>query len=263
MGGGGRAGGPGRCRPINGRRFPPPPGAYSPALRLHCRVARTPRLPRRLRSGAGGGAYATLAALVRRRCRRQRGDLVAYGGQPGAGTTAPAPLPEEARPSGLGPSKPTTWAVPGQGPVNCADYSPYVLGPDRRRAVICTGTCALSWPPLSVAAGTKPTSGLSVTLRGRNQAPVSRPFDHQSDHLRDGQWWSTRDDSGEGQNSDVRQCISADVYGPTLRDWKSCVGKLTVGSNPTLSASLGGSGQVLRSQATATGYARSCAAGRP
>jgi hypothetical protein len=37
-----------------------------------------------------------------------------------------------------------------------------------------------------------------------------------------------------------------DVPGLALRDWKSCVGKLTVGSNPTLSASLSRLGAVRR-----------------
>jgi predicted lipoprotein with Yx(FWY)xxD motif len=46
--------------------------------------------------------------------------------------------------------------------VDDAGYSLYVFGPDRRRAVSCTGTCALSWPPLTVPAGTKPTSGPGV-----------------------------------------------------------------------------------------------------
>ena len=36
---------------------------------------------------------------------------------------------------------------------------------------------------------------LAVTVRGRNQASMSRPFDRQ----RDGQRWSTRDDRGEDQ----------------------------------------------------------------
>jgi predicted lipoprotein with Yx(FWY)xxD motif len=46
--------------------------------------------------------------------------------------------------------------------VDGAGFSLYVFGPDRRRDVSCTATCALSWPPLTVSAGTKPSTGPGV-----------------------------------------------------------------------------------------------------
>jgi predicted lipoprotein with Yx(FWY)xxD motif len=46
--------------------------------------------------------------------------------------------------------------------VDGAGYSLYVFGPDRRRAVTCTATCALSWPPLTVPTATKPVAGPGV-----------------------------------------------------------------------------------------------------
>jgi len=46
--------------------------------------------------------------------------------------------------------------------VDGAGYSLYVFGPDRRRGVTCTATCALSWPPLTVPAGTRPSTGPGV-----------------------------------------------------------------------------------------------------
>jgi predicted lipoprotein with Yx(FWY)xxD motif len=46
--------------------------------------------------------------------------------------------------------------------VDAAGYSLYVFGPDQRRAVACTATCALSWPPLTVTAGSRPRTGAGV-----------------------------------------------------------------------------------------------------
>ena len=46
--------------------------------------------------------------------------------------------------------------------VDGSGYSLYVFGPDRGRAVTCTATCALSWPPLTLPGGTKPTTGPGV-----------------------------------------------------------------------------------------------------
>lgn len=46
--------------------------------------------------------------------------------------------------------------------VDSSGYSLYVFGPDHRRAVTCTGTCALSWPPLTVPSGAKPKTGPGV-----------------------------------------------------------------------------------------------------
>ena len=46
--------------------------------------------------------------------------------------------------------------------VDGGGYSLYIFGPDRDRAVTCTGTCALSWPPLTVPTGTKLSFGLGV-----------------------------------------------------------------------------------------------------
>jgi predicted lipoprotein with Yx(FWY)xxD motif len=46
--------------------------------------------------------------------------------------------------------------------VDGSGYSLYVFGPDRGRAVTCTATCALSWPPLTIASGAKPTIGRGV-----------------------------------------------------------------------------------------------------
>lgn len=48
---------------------------------------------------------------------------------------------------------------------DAAGYSLYVFAPDRRRAVTCTATCALSWPPFSVPAGTRPRTGPGVEAR--------------------------------------------------------------------------------------------------
>jgi predicted lipoprotein with Yx(FWY)xxD motif len=46
--------------------------------------------------------------------------------------------------------------------VDAAGFSLYVFGPDQRRAVACTATCALSWPPLTVTAGSRPRTGAGV-----------------------------------------------------------------------------------------------------
>jgi predicted lipoprotein with Yx(FWY)xxD motif len=46
--------------------------------------------------------------------------------------------------------------------VDGAGYSFYIFGPDHRRAVTCTGACALSWPPLAVATGDRPRTGPGV-----------------------------------------------------------------------------------------------------
>jgi len=46
--------------------------------------------------------------------------------------------------------------------VDAAGYSLYIFGPDHRRSVTCTATCALSWPPLTVPPGTKPMTGPGV-----------------------------------------------------------------------------------------------------
>lgn len=52
-------------------------------------------------------------------------------------------------------------------------YALYVFFPDDRRAVTCTGTCALTWPPLTVAPGSKPVAGPDVKtgLIGTDTAP--------------------------------------------------------------------------------------------
>ena len=46
--------------------------------------------------------------------------------------------------------------------VDGAGYSLYVFGPDHRRAVACTAACALSWPPLTVPASSRPSIGAGV-----------------------------------------------------------------------------------------------------
>jgi predicted lipoprotein with Yx(FWY)xxD motif len=46
--------------------------------------------------------------------------------------------------------------------VDGAGYSLYVFGPDHRRSVACTATCALSWPPLTIPAASKPSIGAGV-----------------------------------------------------------------------------------------------------
>ncbi len=54
-----------------------------------------------------------------------------------------------------------------------AGYALYVFAPDDRRAVTCTGTCALTWPPLIVTAGRRPVLGKEVRagLVGTDTAP--------------------------------------------------------------------------------------------
>lgn len=46
--------------------------------------------------------------------------------------------------------------------VDGAGYALYVFAPDDRQAVTCTGTCALTWPPLTVPARTRPAVGPGV-----------------------------------------------------------------------------------------------------
>jgi hypothetical protein len=52
----------------------------------------------------------------------------------------------------------------------------------------------------------------------------------------DGLWRSDVDDDGLPTLSELGFYTDLDRSGHLLSDWKSCVGKLTVGSNPTLSA---------------------------
>lgn len=57
-------------------------------------------------------------------------------------------------------------------------YALYVFGPDHRRAVTCTATCALTWPPLSAAPGSRPLAGAGAraglvgVIRGPNGSDV-------------------------------------------------------------------------------------------
>lgn len=53
----------------------------------------------------------------------------------------------------------TTALVDQQG------YALYVFAPDERRAVTCTGTCLLTWPPLTVGAGQRPEVGAGVDAK--------------------------------------------------------------------------------------------------
>jgi predicted lipoprotein with Yx(FWY)xxD motif len=46
--------------------------------------------------------------------------------------------------------------------VDSAGYSLYIFLPDDRRSVTCTGTCALTWPPLTLDGGDKPHLGKGV-----------------------------------------------------------------------------------------------------
>ncbi len=86
--------------------------------------------------------------------------LAGCGDQPSPTSTAPATSAQAAAPTAL---KAVYMAQFGaRALVDGAGYSLYVFGPDRRREVTCTGTCALSWPPLTVPTGTKPTSGPGV-----------------------------------------------------------------------------------------------------
>ncbi len=56
---------------------------------------------------------------------------------------------------------------------DAAGYALYVFAPDDRRAVTCTGSCALTWPPLTVTAGRRPALGPGVRagLVGADTAP--------------------------------------------------------------------------------------------
>ena len=61
--------------------------------------------------------------------------------------------------------------------VDGGGFSLYVFGPDHRRAVTCTAACALSWPPLTVPTGTRPSTG-PASRRGwwaRGPVPMAPP----------------------------------------------------------------------------------------
>ena len=140
-----------------------------------------------------GWPYTTRPAAAEERCMRRGQCTVGSAGLPEssppawrvapwlvAGTNPvrqPRLLPallKEAQPPGPWPSKPCTWLSSGpRSSLTGAGYSLYVFGPDRRRAVTCTGTCALSWPPLTVPASTKPTSepGVEAGLVGTVSSP--------------------------------------------------------------------------------------------
>jgi predicted lipoprotein with Yx(FWY)xxD motif len=51
----------------------------------------------------------------------------------------------------------------------------YMFPPDTERHVTCTGTCALTWPPLTVLSGNKPKAGAGVqqSLLGTDPNPNS------------------------------------------------------------------------------------------
>jgi predicted lipoprotein with Yx(FWY)xxD motif len=72
--------------------------------------------------------------------------------QPAPGTDPVAPIALDA--ASLAQFQPRSSSTAG--------YSLYVFGPDHRRGVTCTGTCALTWPPLTVAAGSRPSLGAGV-----------------------------------------------------------------------------------------------------
>jgi predicted lipoprotein with Yx(FWY)xxD motif len=57
--------------------------------------------------------------------------------------------------------------------VTAGGFVVYIFAPDNRRAVTCTGTCALTWPPLTVANGTRPDlgAGIEAGLVGTITAP--------------------------------------------------------------------------------------------
>ena len=76
----------------------------------------------------------------------------------------------------------------------------------------------------------------ATTESGSHQSTLDGGFDHQSDHLRDGLWWSKTDDFGKCTPPEQHLCTTADFHGYAPPDWKSCVLQGTVGSNPTLSA---------------------------
>lgn len=50
----------------------------------------------------------------------------------------------------------TQALVDGQG------YALYMFAPDQRRAVTCTNTCPLTWPPLTIPTGQRPATGPGV-----------------------------------------------------------------------------------------------------
>ena len=57
--------------------------------------------------------------------------------------------------------------------VDGAGYALYIFAPDNREAVTCTATCALTWPPLTVPAGTRPQlgPGVKASLVGSDAGP--------------------------------------------------------------------------------------------
>jgi len=76
----------------------------------------------------------------------------------------------------------------------------YIFPPDAERQVTCRGACALSWPPLTVAAGSHPKAGPGVqqsllgTYPGANGSPAVVTYDG---------WplYTYRDDVSPGQAS--------------------------------------------------------------
>ena len=108
-------------------------------------------------------AVAAVAAAAATATAIAGGAITGCGRAPSPTTTAPATTAQQstaAAPVGLKAVYMSQYRA--RVLVDGGGYSLYVFGPDHRRAVTCTGTCALSWPPLTVAAGTKPTSGPGV-----------------------------------------------------------------------------------------------------
>ena len=82
VGRGHRAGGGGGRRHLHGGRLPPPPGAYPPAVALHGGIGCAPRVPRRLRRGAGGEAPRTRSHSVGDADRCSVRSVIEHGGHP-------------------------------------------------------------------------------------------------------------------------------------------------------------------------------------
>jgi hypothetical protein len=160
--------------------------------------------------GDGLGVLTSRQLVQRQRWRTPKPGLVllAHGYQP-------TPADEDGTVSGQRWS--TTDDRPSEVPSPGRPSSPATSGPNglRNYADKAVGHY-LFWQPLA---------------RKKMQS-----FDRQVDRQVDARRRSSVDGLGSGTPSDLYLCTPVDPLGPPRRDGKSCVGKLTVGSNPTLSA---------------------------
>lgn len=129
------------------------------------RPHRTRLARRRLVVGVAG--LATLA-LVAAGC----------GSSSSSTSTASSPAAAAATPasSTTGAATVTTGSVSKLGTVleNAQGRVLYVYTPDGKTGVTCTGACASTWPPLTVASGTRPAAGgaAHVSLLGTSADPA-------------------------------------------------------------------------------------------